>query len=421
MTDRLYYDDPYKREFDATVISVEVRGDRQFVRLDRTSFYPTSGGQPFDTGTLGAYTVEEVSEDADGEILHIVRAPKARGTHADQASAAASWQNFADAIKPGAVVHGVIDWPRRFDHMQQHSGQHVLSAAFDRLFGVRTISFHLGADDVTVDLAREMTPAEITTAEDEANQVVWEDRAVTIRYAGAEEAARLQLRKQSLREGTLRLIDIADCDLSACGGTHVSRTGAIGVVAISSWERFKGGQRVSFLCGGRALARFRMLRDTSTASTRLLSVLPAELPPAIERLQSDAKDHKRALAELETALAGFRAEELARDAEPHGTGRLVLSAVDATAGGLKALASAITVSRGFTVVLVSRSHPALVVAARSADVAMSAHEIVTALTTTFGGRGGGKPDLAQGGGLNGSPEDILRAARTFVEAARAAL
>src|SRR5262249_8763201 len=156
-----------------------------------------------------------------------------------------------------------IDWRRRFDHMQQHTGQHVLSAAIDRLFHVRTVSFHLGAGTSTIDVARELTAREITDAENEANRIVWEDRPVAIRYASAAGAARLPLRKESLREGTLRLIDVEEFDLSACGGTHVSRTGAIGLIGVASSERFKGGHRLEFVCGGRALDRFRLLRDAT--------------------------------------------------------------------------------------------------------------------------------------------------------------
>ena len=177
-------------------------------------------------------------------------------------------------------MHGRIDWPRRFEHMQQHTGQHVLSAAFDRLLQVRTVSFHLGSASSTIDLAREVTAGEIARAELEANRVVWEDRPVTIRFADAEEAARLSLRKESKREGVLRLIDVEDFDVSACGGTHVARTGAIGIIAVAGSEKFKGGTRLEFLCGGRALAGFHALGDSVAASVRLLSVLPAELPAA---------------------------------------------------------------------------------------------------------------------------------------------
>jgi alanyl-tRNA synthetase len=298
--------------------------------------------------------------------------------------------------------------------MQQHTGQHVLSAAFDRLFGARTVSFHLGADVSTIDLARELKAADIAAAETEANRIVWEDRPVAIRFADAKEAESLKLRKPSAREGPLRLIDVEEFDLSACGGTHVARTGAIGIIAIASWERFKGGQRLEFLCGGRALARFRSQRDTLSAATGLLSVSAGEVPATIERLLADVKGQKRAGTALQMELARYRAAELAASAEATAGGRLVARAIDADAGGLKSLASAIAAtpaSPGYIVVLVSTSTPSLVVVARSADVDVKANDVLAALTLKFGGRGGGKPDLAQGGGLSGSPQEILDAAR----------
>jgi alanyl-tRNA synthetase len=394
MTDRLYYTDPYLRAFDAAVARVERRGDRLAVTLDRTAFYPTSGGQPFDTGRLGPFRVVDVVDEEDGTVTHVTEL---------------TTENVE--LKTGDVVRGEIDWDRRFDHMQQHTGQHVLSAAFDKLFGVRTVSFHLGGEVSTIDLAREMSPAEIAAAEMEANRIVWEDRPVSIRFADAEEAARLPLRKEPARGGTLRLIDVEGFDLSACGGTHVARTGGIGVIAVASWERFKGGQRLEFLCGGRALGGYRTLRDAMTASIRLLSVLPAELPGAIERLQADAKDQKRALVALQNDLARYRAEELAAGAEEIRTYRLVARAVDADANGLKSLASAIVAKPGFLVVLVSTSMPALAVIARSADVETSAQQLLTTLTAEFGGRGGGRPEMAQGGGLVASPDAIFSAVR----------
>jgi alanyl-tRNA synthetase len=392
MTERLYHLDPYCREFDATIRRVEAPDGRTLVTLDRTAFYPTSGGQPFDVGTLGPHRVVEVSDEDDGTIVHVL--------------------DVADgAPQAGQTVRGTIDWPRRFDHMQQHSGQHVLSAAFDRLLAARTVSFHLGTVSSTIDLARELSREEITFAEAEANRIVWEDRAVTIRFVSAEEAAALPLRKEPTREGTLRLIDIAEFDLSACGGTHVARTGAIGVIAIGALERFKGGQRVEFFCGGRALGRFRSMRDALGGAVRLLSVLPEELPGAIDRLQTDARDRQRALTAMQQALAGYRADELAAKAEATATGRLVLRSVDADANGLKALATAIVAAPGFVVVLAGATRPALVVVARSPDCPVAANQVIGGLTAKFGGRGGGKPDLAQAGGLDGAPEEILAAAR----------
>ena len=392
MTHRLYYTDPYLRTFDATIQRVEPRDGRWLVTLDRTAFYPTTGGQPFDTGRLGDFRVVDVVDEEDGSITHVLE-PGARPT-------------------AGAAVHGEIDWPRRFDHMQQHTGQHVLSAAIVRVCRARTVSFHLGAAASTIDLERELSAAEIASAEAEANRVVWENRPVTIRFVSAEEAATLPLRKEPVRGGTLRLIDVENFDLSACGGTHVAHSGAIGMIAVASWERFKGGQRIEFLCGGRALARFHSLRDTAAAGVHLLSVLPEEIPSAIERLQGEVKDQRRAVAALQSELARFRAAELAQSAERvAGEIALVLRAVDADANGLKALANAVIASPGFFVVLTSTSRPALVVAARSAGVAASAQQVIATLTARFGGRGGGKPDLAQAGGLDAPVEEILAAAR----------
>src|SRR5882672_772426 len=303
MTDRLYYNDPYLQAFDAVVLRVADRDGRLAVTLDRTAFYPTSGGQPFDTGTLGPFRVVDVVDEDDGTITHIVEPDPANP------------QSPIPSPQTGQSMRGTIDWLRRFDHMQQHTGQHVLSAAFERLFGARTVSFHLGAATSTIDLARELSAVEIAAGEEAANAVVWEDRPVAIRYATAEEAAKLPLRKEPARGGTLRLIDVEHHDLSACGGTHVSRTGSIGMIAVASWERFKGGQRIEFVCGGRALRAHGLLRDAMGAGVRLLSVLPEELPASIERLQAEAKEQKRAMAALQADLARYRAGELAASAE----------------------------------------------------------------------------------------------------------
>ena len=404
MTDRLYYADAYCREFSAAVTRVDRRDGRAIVVRDRTAFYPTSGGQPFDTGTLEggsespAVHVVDVLDEDDGSVAHVL-------------------EEHAAGVTVGQAVHGAIDWPRRFDHMQQHTGQHVLSAAADRLFGARTVSFHLGRDASTIDLSRELSRDEIAAAETEANRVVWENRSVSIRYATAQDAAKLPLRKESQREGTLRLIDIDGFDLSACGGTHVARTGAIGVIATGSVERFKGGQRIEFFCGGRALDRFRSMRDTLAGAVRLLSVLPGDLPGAIERLMAEAREQQRVLTALRQDLASYRAGEMADAAESGAAGRLVLRAVDGDANVLRSLASAIASRPGFVVVLVSSVRPALVVVARSADSSVSANDVVKGLIAEFGGRGGGKPELAQAGGLDGSPDGILAAARRAVSSA----
>jgi alanyl-tRNA synthetase len=420
MTDRLYYANPYLREFDATVERVESRGGRTVVSLDRTAFYPTSGGQPFDTGTLGDLRVVDVVDEDDGTISHVVEPrtenqnPEPRTPNPEPRTP--NPEPRTPNPEPGELVRGVVDWPRRFDHMQQHTGQHVLSAAFEHLFHNRTVSFHLGADVSTIDLAREASPDEIAAAENEANRVVWDDRTVSIRFASAEDAARLPLRKEPARGGTLRLIEVHDFDLSACGGTHVARTGAIGVIAVSRWERFKGGQRLEFVCGGRALRAYRTLRDATAASVRLLSVLPEELPGSIEKLQSDSKEHRRQLNVQQLELARYRADELAAGAEAVSGAQLVVRALDADANALKTMATAITSRPGFAVALMSSSTPTLAVIARSDGLSLSAQHVLSTLVARFGGRGGGRPELAQGGGLVGSIDDIVAAARAALSA-----
>ena len=388
MTERLYYTDPYQTDFEATVIRVGDRGGRQAVVLDRTAFYPASGGQPADSGTLGAARVVDVIDDEDGAILHVIE---------------------GDA--PAGRVAGRIEWNRRFEHMQQHTGQHVLSAAFDRGCRVRTVSFHLGADASTIDLAREVTTAEIAQAEDSANQIVWEDRPVTIRFVDAADAAALPLRKETARTGLLRIIEVQDFDVSACGGTHVARTGAIGIVVVSSWERFKGGTRLEFKCGVRALRGYRGLRDVVSSSARQVSAAAHDLPDAIQRLQSELKESSRHARTIAERLATYEAEALAARAVDVERVRLVVEAVeDADVNGLKSMAQTIAGRAGHVAILLTASAPRSVVIARAVDVALDASALLKQMTLQFGGRGGGRPELAQGGGLDASPADVAAAA-----------
>jgi alanyl-tRNA synthetase len=386
MPHRLYYTDSMLCAFDAEVLSCEVIDGRTVAVLDRTAFYPTSGGQPFDTGRLSGVDVLEVIEDDEGEVRHVV----------------------GGVLEAGTTVTGAIDWPRRFDHMQQHTGQHVLSAAFDRRHGVGTVSFHLGADVSTIDLAREVTAAEIAAAEADANAVVWEDRPVTVRFVSADDATRLPLRKAPARAGELRLVDVADFDLSACGGTHVTRTGAIGIIAVSGWERVKGATRVSFVCGGRALASHRALRDVVVGATRALSVVPAAVPEAIQRLQQDVKAAKKVTDELRQARAMRHGAALRESAEVIGAARVVLAMEpESDAALLKVTAASVVTEPGFVAVLAGAGAPTPVVVARSNDVSVDAARLVRQLIERFGGRGGGRPDLAQGG--VGAPPDAVAA------------
>jgi alanyl-tRNA synthetase len=393
MTDRIYYHDAYCRLFDATVMRVLAHDGRPAAILDRTAFYPTSGGQPFDIGRLGAARVEETI-DVGEDVVHVLSAP----------------------LEAGASVPGEVDWGRRFDHMQQHTGQHLLSAAFDRLFDNRTVGFHMGADLATIDLAREAASADIERAVDEANRVVWEDQLVSIRFVSQEEAATLPLRKESAREGPLRLVEIADFDLSACGGTHVSRTGAVGMIGVLACERLRGGSRVTFACGNRALGAFRLYRDAVTGSVRTLSVLPSDLPTAVERVQGESRDLRKQLKGLQDQLAVHEGARLAGMAVQFGgVGLLIETAAGWDAAGLKALAASATASRPLCAVLLSAGPPVSIVVARSEGVTVDANSVLQQLVGQFGGKGGGKREMAQAGGLRGPVEEIVSATRTILE------
>jgi alanyl-tRNA synthetase len=389
VTHRLYYTDPYLTDFDATVVSTSSVDGRTMIVLDRTAFYPTSGGQPFDVGALGDARVVDVLDLDDGNILHVI-----------------------EGDPPAGRVQGRVRWDRRFDHMQQHTGQHLLSAAFDRLCGVGTVSFHLGSTAATIDLEREVTAAEIVRAEDAANQVVWEDRPVAIRFVDEEEATQLPLRKESARSGSLRIIEIEGFDVSACGGTHVRRTGAVGLIAVASWERFKGGTRLEFVCGGRALRASRMLRDTVAAADRLMSTGPEELLQGIERVQAENRELKRHVRELESELAARRADALAAGATVIAGARVAIESLpDVDMNGLKAIAQEIVARPGYAAVLLTASPPVGIVIARAGDVALDASALLQKLTAEFGGKGGGRPALAQGGGLTAAPQKIIDAAK----------
>jgi alanyl-tRNA synthetase len=420
VTSRVYYTDPYCRRFEASVTKAFVYDSRPAALLDRTAFYPTSGGQPFDTGKLfeasGAGTAStaggasEASErrgpygsaigvietiDVDDDVVHILSAP----------------------VIEGATVRGEIDWTRRVDHMQQHTGQHILSAAFDRLFENRTVSFHMGSEVSTIDLQREASWEQIARAEGEANRVVSENREVAIRFVTSEHAAALPLRKEPAREGTLRLIEVKDFDLSACGGTHVSRTGAIGSLVVTAAEKFKGGTRVTFACGARAIRAFQSLRDASASCVRLLSVLPRELPGAIERMQAETKDLRRTLRRFQEALASHEAARLIGACEVgSGAAVVIVEALDGwDANGLKAIATHIAAQAHAAVALFSTASPHPVVIARSPGMPVDATVVLGELVKRFGGRGGGKADLAQGGGFGGNLSEIIGTARQLLE------
>ena len=386
---RLYYTDAYVTSFEAEIVDrLNWQGLPALV-LEPTAFYPSSGGQPFDTGEIEGARVIDVIDPDDGRIVHVVDGDVGSATR----------------------VRCRVDWTRRFDHMQQHTGQHVLSAAFERTARIRTESFHLGAETCTIDLSATVSSDAAAAAELEANRVIWQNLPVTVRFIDEAEVPRLALRKPPpARSGVLRVIEIDNVDLSACGGTHVARTGEIGLIGIGSFERYKGGTRVEFVCGGRAVSRFRQAHDALAASARQLGCAPADVPAGIDRLQTESRQQRNALRDAQQEVSELRGAQLRNQALRRGNLAVVarhLTGLDAAA--LKALAAAVASEPGHVAIMIA-GDPVNVVVARGPAAEVDSSVVIRTLIVRFGGRGGGRAELAQAGGLSGRPEEILAAA-----------
>jgi len=402
MTDRLYYRDSFLYDFDAKVDSV-VESPRPGLVLDRSAFYPTSGGQIYDTGWIVAgggndakVRVTEVADTEDGRIVHYLDAPLKN-------------------IQAGSRIHGEIDATRRRDHMQQHSAQHVLSAAFVRLFGMATVSFHMGDDYCSIDLdTPSLSQAQIEAAERMTNEIVLEDRPVDVRFVSREEAAELGLRKlpPASRE-QLRLIDVYDFDLSACGGTHVSRTGQIAGVLLRKFEKVRQGYRVEFVAGLRAVATARRDFSTLTETAALFSAniydVPQQARKALEEVRLLRKQREQSQEELADALA---ANLLGETAERNGRKLVMRVFSDRELNFLKLLGQKITRQSPAAIALLGTTTPQpAVVFAQSAGLPYDMGALLKETMLKLGGRGGGTKDLAQGGaGKSEGLEEALRAA-----------
>jgi alanyl-tRNA synthetase len=381
MTERLYYLDSYLTSFRARVVHVspDASPDRQRVYLDRTAFYPTSGGQPFDTGRLAGLEVIEVIDEGD-RVAHVLGGPL---TQIDE-------------------IEGTIDLARRFDHMQQHTGQHLLSAVLLEMFGAPTVSFHLGAESCTIDVAqadaRTLAPAQLREAERRANQIVFENRPVVISFQHSSED--LGLRKPTEREGEVRIISIQGLDRSACGGTHVRATGEIGAILLRKLDRIRGNLRIEFLCGGRAVARarddFEALSEIARVFSASLDDAPAMVEAQREKLQETDKTRRR----LATELAASNGRALFAETPPGADGiRRVLRRVDALSDESRTEAQSFTSSGPAIFLAVALNPPSVLLAASlgaSKDSGIQAGDVLKRALADAGGRGGGNASLAQG-------------------------
>lgn len=407
MTERLYYHDSFLYDFDGEIVEVvpAAGGERRTgVILDRTAFYPASGGQVHDTGWITArdapsgaeFRVTEIAERDDGKIVHYIEAER--------------------APEKGGRVRGRIDVERRLDHMQQHSGQHVLSAAFIALFQMATVSFHMGEEYCSIDLdTAGLTREQVAEAERFANQVVLENRDVSIRFVTPEEAQTLGLRKiPAAQKEQLRLIDIHDFDLTACGGTHVRGTGQIGAILLRKFEKARQGWRLEFVCGQRAVSMARRDYTVLNEAASLFSGQMTDVPQQIRKTLEEAKAARKTGEELLEEIAELHAKQLlAETAERNGRKIVARVYAERGLGFIKLVAQKIARSEANAVALLAAtSGQVSLVFAQSPGQPFDMGTLLKETVMRRGGRGGGSKDMAQGGvasaeGLEGTLAEIV--------------
>lgn len=386
---RAYYLDAYTRRFTAAVVEQFTLPEATGVVLDRTFFYPTSGGQPHDTGRLGNQAVRDVFvREEDGAVVHVLAGEPA-----------------GDPTN----VYGEIDWARRLDHMQHHTGQHILSQAFIEVANAATVGFHLGSELVTIDLDRDdLTPQQVAQAEQLANEVVWQNRPVQIHLVTPEEAAGRNLRKLPEVDGDMvRLIDIQDFDLTACGGTHVAYTAEVGLIKVVRLEKRRGMLRVYFLCGGRALADYGEKNEALQALAAAFTTSYDQLLPVTEKLRQELKEAQRQARQQQAQLVAYEAAALLAGGERQGT-VTVVSQVFAgrEAADLRLLARELVTRPGVVALLGTAGERPFLVFARSEDVPGRMDELLRQALATLGGRGGGNSQMAQGGSAEAQPAAV---------------
>jgi alanyl-tRNA synthetase len=392
MTEQLYYTDSYCTRFSARVIERLTWDEHPAVVLDRTAFYPTSGGQPADRGTLNGVILLDVAvREGDGAILHVLSAPLPALGQDDS---------------PEMEVAGAVDWPRRFDHMQQHTGQHILSAAFERLLDADTVGFHLGAETSTIDLDVAGLDGEaVEPVEELVNRIIWEDRPIHVRFVSPDELTALPVKRPPPVEGPLRIVEIRgpgsdperSFDVNACGGTHVARTGEIGLIKITRLEHRGEETRVEFLCGRRALRDYRTKNSVVNDLASALTVGYWELDQAVERMQAEIKQLRRDLRQARARLLDVEAVELAESALVCGPYRVVGQIWEQReVEELRGLARKLAERPGIVALLIGVGERVDLCFTRAEDLDLDVAALLREACAQLGGRGGGRPQAAQG-------------------------
>ena len=370
-SERLYYDDSYTARFSARVASRNTHRGRAAVELEATYFYPEGGGQEADRGRIGGLEVVDVQADDEGRVWHVVA---------------------GDAPSLEDALESEVDWARRFDHMQQHTGQHILSAAFERELGAATLSSHLGEERSNIEVALASTDWEaIAALERAANAVVWQDRPVERHWVDDEGVKRFALRKPPKFAGRIRIVEIPDWDVSACGGTHTLRTGEVGVIKIVRWERVRGNLRFEFLCGGRALADYAWRTESLLEAARRRTLKDRELIAHLERAAGERDELKKRLDELSARAITSEARERVGD-PPRGVAWFdpQRSREEVRLLALKCLEA------GAPWVAVGAGQPdPVIIVARPKSAGTDLRPLLPSLLERTRGKGGGSPDFLQ--------------------------
>lgn len=365
-TEKLYYADAYMSVFNATVLSCEADGDRYEAELDRTAFYPEGGGQPADRGTLGNARVFDVHEK-DGRILHYCDSP----------------------LAPGETVEGRIDWARRFDHMQQHSGEHIVSGMICSRFGCSNVGFHMGADSVLIDYDAAVSEDELQEIEDAANRYIWEDHETVISWPAAEELEKLEYRSKKELSGDVRIVSFPGADCCACCGTHVSRSGAVGLVKFISRQKFHDGVRLELLCGRRAIDHLSAHRDQNLGVSRILSAKWHSTSEAVERVCGELESEKLRANVNEERYFSLLAEKYT------GSGDVLLITETLSPDGARKLCDSVARVCGGRAAVFAGEGGSYRYAVMDRDDG-TLKETVKKLNAALNGRGGGRGGLAQG-------------------------
>ena len=370
MTARLYFDDAYLADFEARVIRRETRDGRPALVLERTAFYPESGGQPADRGTINGVRVVDVQEEG-GDILH-----------------------FVEKDVPGDDAQGTIDWPLRFDRMQQHSGQHILSQAFIEVLNGETRSFHMGDDVSTLEIGLSQVSEEaLERVERRANAVVFEDREVKTYFVPADKISDVPLRRPPKKEGTIRVVEIAGFDYSACGGTHVRRSGEVGLIKVTRWEKIRGNVRFDFLGGGRALADYDLKNHSVRRISGLFSVGDKDAAASVEKTLTELKALKKSSRAMQETLAGYEAREMIKN-EPGPVIRSVFT--DKTPEEVKLLALNVIRRASRVVLFAAKAQPqSHIILARSDDIKVDLRQLAPVVSSIVSGKGGGGASLVE--------------------------